>query len=56
MVARPGSPWAKTKLLGTTLKISAFGEDEAGELSTWADGACGILYRIVPTPLIHTWS
>jgi hypothetical protein len=51
-VARQGNPWAKTgltKLLGATHAISAFGEDEAGELYV-ADHLGGAVYRIVPAP------
>ena len=42
-----GEGWATVPLLSSELRISAFGEDEAGELYV-ADLGAGNIYRIVP--------
>ena len=44
-----GSAWTTTQLLDTTLSISTFGEDEAGELYV-ADIAGGTIQRLVVAP------
>jgi glucose/arabinose dehydrogenase len=41
-----GGTWSTVELLDTTLSISTFGEDEAGEVYL-ADYAGGVIYRIV---------
>jgi len=41
-----GGAWSTIQLLDTTLQISTFGEDEAGEVYL-ADYAGGVIYRIV---------
>jgi glucose/arabinose dehydrogenase len=45
-----GDVWASTVLLATPYLVSAFGEDEAGELYLAAYGTGGGLYKIVPGP------
>ena len=43
-----GSAWTTTQLLDTTLSISTFGEDEAGEIYV-ADLAAGAIHRLIAT-------
>jgi glucose/arabinose dehydrogenase len=50
--ALPNGPgWTGTELLDTTLNISAFGEDEAGEIYVvqYSFGADGAVYRLIET-------
>lgn len=54
-----GNSWTATERLDTSLSISAFGEDEAGELlvAHLASGSAGAVYRLVnplPPPPIRT--
>ena len=48
VVRRDGLGWAATQALDTSLGITTFGEDEAGELYL-ADYSAGVVYRIVDT-------